>query len=117
MLQNKYNKFFYEFNDKKDYFECHEILEEIWIEETNQNTKQHPAIILLLISVGMHHWSKNNISGATKVFQRALTNYKYLEDVGEKLKIDTLKLKNILEIKLTAVINEETFSPFIIPKK
>ncbi|MGL4999923.1 MAG: DUF309 domain-containing protein [Cetobacterium sp.] len=38
---DKYLKFIEVFQTERDFFECHEILEEIWIEETSCETKKN----------------------------------------------------------------------------
>ncbi|MGL5950658.1 MAG: DUF309 domain-containing protein [Cetobacterium sp.] len=42
-MKNKesYLKFIEIFQNERDFFECHEILEEIWIEETKCETRKH----------------------------------------------------------------------------
>ncbi|MGL5057136.1 MAG: DUF309 domain-containing protein, partial [Fusobacteriaceae bacterium] len=68
---DKYLKFIEVFQTERDFFECHEILEEIWIEETSCETKKHLAITLLLISVGLLHWRNGNYKGAQTVLKNS----------------------------------------------
>lgn len=55
------------FNVDRDYFECHEVMEELWLEEGRNTLYQG----LLQAAVGLHHWRNDNYSGAVKLFDQA----------------------------------------------
>lgn len=66
-----YIDYLIEFHIKRDYFECHEILEEYW--------KNHPAdgksglwVGLIQLAVGQYHHRRGNLRGAGKIFRQAL---------------------------------------------
>ncbi|NHN31229.1 DUF309 domain-containing protein [Paenibacillus agricola] len=63
-----YVKFVYYFNIERDYFECHEVMEELWLEEGRNPLYQG----LLQIAVGLYHHRNGNVSGAVKLFTAAL---------------------------------------------
>ncbi|MDO7905993.1 DUF309 domain-containing protein [Paenibacillus sp. JX-17] len=56
------------FNRDRDYFECHEVLEELWIE------KEHAPIYkgLLQIAVGLYHFRNGNVRGAKMMLESAV---------------------------------------------
>lgn len=47
------------FNRDRDYFECHEVLEELWLEE--QRDPLYKA--LLQVAVGLYHFRGGNVRG------------------------------------------------------
>ncbi|QHW34245.1 DUF309 domain-containing protein [Paenibacillus rhizovicinus] len=55
------------FNVDEDYFECHEVMEELWLEEGRSTLYQG----LLQAAVGLHHWRNDNFTGAVKLFSQA----------------------------------------------
>lgn len=63
-----YVKFIYYFNVERDYFECHEVMEELWLEEGRAPLYQG----LLQVAVGLYHHRNGNVSGAIKLFTAAL---------------------------------------------
>lgn len=63
-----YVAFLYYFNIDEDYFECHEVMEELWIEERRDPLWQG----LLQVAVGLYHHSNANISGSIKLFEQSL---------------------------------------------
>jgi hypothetical protein len=61
-------EFLYYFNVTRDYFECHEVLEQLWMEEGRDPLLQG----LLQVAVGLYHHRNGNVSGARKLFGAAV---------------------------------------------
>lgn len=72
-----YVAFLYYFNIDEDYFECHEVMEELWIEERRDPLWQG----LLQVAVGLYHHSNANVSGSIKLFEQALEKLEGKPDV------------------------------------
>lgn len=87
-------QFVYYFNVKKDFYECHEVLEELWMEEGR------PPIIqgLLQAAVALYHFSYGNVSGAKKLFTGALQKLSAYND--EVLGIQLKQFRNDCETYL-----------------
>ncbi|MBO9608962.1 MAG: DUF309 domain-containing protein [Paenibacillaceae bacterium] len=63
-----YVEFLYYFNVARDYFECHEVMEELWLEEGRDPLCQG----LLQIAVGLYHFDNGNVSGSIKLFSQGI---------------------------------------------
>jgi predicted metal-dependent hydrolase len=63
-----YVQFLYYFNEARDYFECHEVMEELWLEEGRSPLYQG----LLQVAVGLYHHFNGNASGSIKLLTAAL---------------------------------------------
>ncbi|MDF2922795.1 MAG: hypothetical protein K0R57_1709 [Paenibacillaceae bacterium] len=63
-----YVAFIYYFNVERDYFECHEVMEELWLEEGRNLVFQG----LLQIAVGLYHFRNGNVSGSIKLFTQGI---------------------------------------------
>ncbi|TCS95951.1 DUF309 domain-containing protein [Hazenella coriacea] len=63
-----YVDFLYYFNHENDYYECHEVLEEWWLEEGRDRVIQG----LLQVAVGIYHFQNGNQGGAKKMWVAAL---------------------------------------------
>lgn len=63
-----YVEFVYYFNVERDYFECHEVMEELWLEEGRNPVFQG----LLQIAVGLYHYRNGNVSGSIKLFSQGI---------------------------------------------
>ena len=63
-----YVAYLYYFNVTRDYFECHEVLEELWMQDGRNPLWQG----LLQVAVGLYHHRNGNVSGAGKLLRAAV---------------------------------------------
>lgn len=63
-----YLAYLYFFNEERDYYECHEVLEELWMEEARSPLYQG----LLQVAVALYHCRNDNWNGARKLFAQAI---------------------------------------------
>ncbi|MEY8744849.1 DUF309 domain-containing protein [Bacillales bacterium AN1005] len=56
------------FNRDQDYFECHEVLEELWLKCDRDSFYKG----MLQIAVGLYHFRNGNLRGARMMFQSAV---------------------------------------------
>lgn len=106
-------QFLKEFNDTKDYFECHEVLEDYW-KEVAPRQKKHPLAALILMSTSMYHWRRENFSGAIKTMD---TSIKRLMETKESSFFETIDFENLLQNMRNSLINMQAnklFIPFFI---
>ncbi|MFS1512469.1 DUF309 domain-containing protein [Chengkuizengella sp. SCS-71B] len=61
------------FHAERDYFECHEILEEYWKEKERPELDK-AWVGLIQVAVSLYHQRRNNISGAVKMMRSAISN-------------------------------------------
>ncbi|MBD7967083.1 DUF309 domain-containing protein [Paenibacillus gallinarum] len=66
------------FNRDRDYFECHEVLEELWLAEDREPVYKG----LLQVAVGMYHYRNQNLRGAQLMLTSAV---QILEPYPEQL--------------------------------
>lgn len=83
-----YVRFLNHFNVDRDYYECHEVLEELWLEEGRDLRYQG----LLQVAVGLYHHSNRNVSGAIKLFEAGISKLLHYPD--EILGIDLKQLRD-----------------------
>ncbi len=104
-VSNLYIKFLYYFNVEKDYYECHEVMEELWLEEGRNPFYQG----LLQVAVALYHFQNGNISGAVKLMSAALEK---LDDCPDEwMGIDMGSLKKEAADYLTRLQNYDQ-NPF-----
>lgn len=88
-----YVQFLYYFNIEEDYYECHEVMEHLWLEEGRSPLYQG----MLQVAVGLHHHQNNNISGAIKLFSAGIQKLKQYPEVVDQLGIDLQELIHLSE--------------------
>lgn len=105
-----YIAFLYHFNVDEDYFECHEVMEELWIEERRNPLWQG----LLQVAVALYHHSNGNRSGTIKLFEQAIE--KLVDKPDKMLGIDMKEIVDRSVRYLENVKNDQDtpFNPFKI---
>ncbi|MFC0014723.1 MULTISPECIES: DUF309 domain-containing protein [Allobacillus] len=66
MYPKQYLEYLYEFHYTRDYFECHEVLEDFWKNETEMK-RNSVWTGLIQLAVGLYHYRRGNIVGAKKL--------------------------------------------------
>ncbi|SEG73050.1 DUF309 domain-containing protein [Paenibacillus sp. UNC499MF] len=72
-----YIAFLREFNVNRDYYECHEVMETLWLEEGRKPFYQG----LLQIAVGLYHHQNANVSGAVKLMESGIAKLQGYPDM------------------------------------
>ncbi|PLT28278.1 DUF309 domain-containing protein [Peribacillus deserti] len=67
---NAFIKFLLEFHCTRDYFECHEILEEYWKEEPS-NRRNPVWVGFIQLAVSLYHYRRKNVKGASRSLSKA----------------------------------------------
>jgi uncharacterized protein len=102
----RYLAFIAHFNGDRDYFECHEVMEELWLEEGRSPLLQG----LLQAAVGLYHWDNSNLSGAVKLMSSALSKLDHYGDYV--LGLDLFTLRHDLQLSLEAIMTKPENAPF-----
>jgi len=74
------------FNRERDYFECHEVMEQLWLEEGRDPLYQG----LLQVAVGLYHHRNGNIDGAVKLLTAAIQKLEGHAPVVLGIRLDRL---------------------------
>ncbi|MGL4820845.1 MAG: DUF309 domain-containing protein [Bacilli bacterium] len=109
----KFNEYLTLFHRERDYFECHEVLEEHW--KALGEPKNSVWVLFISIAVGSYHWRRVNFKGAEKSFLFATELQAAHEEGTLRLGVDPLALKDLLHSKLCAVQQNERYVPFDLP--
>ncbi|WP_449536809.1 DUF309 domain-containing protein [Ferdinandcohnia sp. Marseille-Q9671] len=86
------------FHCDRDYFECHEILEEYWKEDPTTERKPH-WVGLIQIAVSLYHQRRGNISGALRMMKSAITICEEHKYALSRIGIQDEKLIEVLQGK------------------
>lgn len=71
-----YAAFLVYFNRDRDYFECHEVLEELWLKRDKDPRYKG----LLQVAVGLYHFRNGNVRGGRKMMVSALAKLDHLQE-------------------------------------
>ncbi len=74
-----------------DYFEAHEVLEDLWVIEVEPLKTYYKGLIQ--VAVAICHWERGNASGARKLYHSGMRYLEPYPDHYEGLSLDALRLK------------------------
>ncbi|WP_409346840.1 DUF309 domain-containing protein [Paenibacillus sp. MBLB4367] len=66
-----YVSYLIEFHAKRDFFECHELLEEYW-KENPDSPYRDQWVGLIQLAVSLYHQRRGNLAGAVKMMESAI---------------------------------------------
>lgn len=110
MYPEAYIKFLANFHGPRDYFECHEILEEHW---KSEREKRQLWVGLIQLAVSLYHQRRGNYSGAYRMMESAI---KILE--GESLgflSIDQEALLQMMRARLDDILHKRPYYSLNLP--
>ncbi len=70
----------------RDYYTCHDLLEDLWLEEGREPFYQG----LLQVAVSCYHYNQGNRSGAIKLMQLAIQKLSFYPDDWQGIKVDKI---------------------------
>ncbi|MEH7545676.1 hypothetical protein FB550_102266 [Neobacillus bataviensis] len=114
MFPKEYIQFLAHFHGDRDYFECHEILEEYWKKNDVKN-KNSIWVGLILLAVSAYHHRRNNFTGAKRTLEKAITIFKTQPESVIKLGLDPHLLQDILTSRLSNITNQQRYISFNLP--
>ncbi|WP_342525752.1 DUF309 domain-containing protein [Chryseomicrobium sp. FSL W7-1435] len=105
----EFREFLYNFYVTKDYFECHEVLEDLW-KEIAPRDKQHLVVGFVLLSTGLYHWRRENFAGAKRSLEKAQTLFVMNQQELEKL-LNFTKLVEDVELRISLIEELKAYQP------
>ncbi|GAA3406872.1 DUF309 domain-containing protein [Paenibacillus hodogayensis] len=108
MYPDAYIDYLVEFHGSRDWFECHEILEEYWKEHPG-DPKSRTWVALIQIAVSLYHQRRGNRAGAMKMAAASLRNMDdaHLAELG----ILARELRLEMERRIASLAEDEA-APF-----
>lgn len=114
MYPKAYLDYLYHFHCDRDYFECHEVLEEYWKEKDATEREIH-WVGLIQIAVGLYHQRRGNYKGALRMLQNAHSLIDKESAKINALGLDSRKLVILLEERIDGVRREDPYSSMNLP--
>ncbi len=109
-----YVEYLYHFHTTRDYFECHEILEEFW--KNRELSYGHPVWVgLIQIAVSMYHHRRGNFGGAIKMLSRAIEILHENRACLQELGLDHDRMIEQLEHRLHVQQQQTPYSSMNLP--
>ncbi len=114
MYPNEYIIYLVHFHSDRDYFECHEILEEYWKSLHNRN-KESIWVGLIQLAVSCYHHRRQNFEGAKKTLNKALTILLKENKAINHLGLDETRLISLVKERLAAIEQKNPYQSYHLP--
>lgn len=114
MYPKAYLDYLYHFHCDRDYFECHEVLEEYW-KEKDAGEREIYWVGLIQIAVGLYHHRRGNFKGALRMLQNALRIIGKESAEINALGLDSGRLLKMLEDRIDGVTKQEPYESMNLP--
>lgn len=114
MYPAQYIEFLVHFNGDRDYFECHEILEEYW-KESNDRGKDSIWVGFILLAVSRYHHRRRNFNGAKRTLEKAIKIFSLYNREPILLGLDTDLFFPLLSKLLVQADKEESYQSITLP--
>lgn len=111
---NAYVEYLVHFHGTRDYFECHEVLEEHW-KNTAPKARDSHWVGLIQIAVSLYHYRRGNIAGATRMLSKAITNLRNKKEEIHQLGLQPDQLLSLLETINEDMLANEPYKSVTLP--
>jgi uncharacterized protein len=74
MYDKAYIEFLAHFHGTRDYFECHEVLEERWKEERPLD-RESILVAFIQLAVALYHQRRGNYKGANRILKKGIDKF------------------------------------------
>ncbi|WP_280768295.1 DUF309 domain-containing protein [Salipaludibacillus daqingensis] len=99
------------FHASRDYFECHEIMEEYWLE----NNRQKKWLALIQLAVAVYHERQKNYSGSLRLYRKVLSHLRTNKSMLDDLSIHQADLEQLVKSRIKNILNDGDYQPMNIP--
>ncbi|WP_404346649.1 DUF309 domain-containing protein [Sutcliffiella horikoshii] len=114
MYPKAYLDYLYHFHCDRDYFECHEVLEEYWKEKEAIDREIH-WVGLIQIAVGLYHHRRGNFKGSLRMLQNACRVIGKESSAINALGLDSGRLVKMLDERIVCVTKQEPYVSMNLP--
>lgn len=116
MYPKAYIDYLVEFHATRDYFECHEILEEYWKEDPPKKRKRY-WVGFIQLAVALYHHRRQNTAGAKRLMANSIrilqAEHRAVEDLG----LDHGRLLELMQSVYEQIETGSAYKSIMLPIK
>ncbi|MDZ5471143.1 DUF309 domain-containing protein (plasmid) [Bacillus sp. 31A1R] len=114
MYAQEYIDYLVHFHGDRDYFECHEILEEYW-KKVDRGNKESILVGFILLAVSTYHHRRNNFSGAVRTLIKATEIFKKQEQKIHSFGLDKEGFFILIQERLKLMEAQKPYDSMNLP--
>ncbi|MEI5907130.1 DUF309 domain-containing protein [Bacillus spongiae] len=102
------------FHGNRDYFECHEVLEEYW-KKVDSTNRASIWVGFIQVAVAMYHYRRNNLNGAQRTLMKGMTNLQLNDQKLATLGVEKDRFLSILHDQMKRINEHKPYQSINIP--
>ncbi|WP_416149653.1 DUF309 domain-containing protein [Salipaludibacillus sp. HK11] len=106
-----YLEYLVHFHASRDYFECHEIMEEYWLE----NDRDIKWLTLIQLAVAVYHERQGNFPGSLRLYRKVLSHLRTSNHLLDDLHIHQGDLEQSVKSKIKNILHDGNYEPMNLP--
>ncbi|SEM86771.1 hypothetical protein SAMN05192533_106175 [Mesobacillus persicus] len=114
MVPKAFIQYLVHFHGDRDYFECHEILEEYW-KEKDPGNKESIWVAFIQLAVSQYHYRRGNYSGALRTHDKAAMIFSNEGGKCQELGINYQALLELLVERRTSILARTPYKSMNLP--
>lgn len=116
MYPKAYIDYLVEFHATRDYFECHEILEEYWKEDP-PNKRNILWVGFIQLAVALYHHRRQNTAGAKRLLANSIRILQAKKQAVEDLGLDHTRLLELMQSVYEQIELGSSYKSIMLPIK
>jgi uncharacterized protein len=114
MIPEAFIQYLVHFHGDRDYFECHEILEDFW-KETDPGNKNSVLVGFIQLAVSNYHYRRGNFSGALRTLEKSAKILSAEKESCEDFAINHPKLMKLIMEQRDAIQTQNPYKSRNLP--
>jgi predicted metal-dependent hydrolase len=114
LYPDEYIQYLAHFHGDRDYFECHEILEEYW-KSHDRGNKDSVWVGLIQLAVSCYHHRRSNFIGAKKTLEKAMKILNKEEQILSSLGLNNIEFFSLLNERYIVIEKNQPYTSFNFP--
>ncbi|MCY8174036.1 DUF309 domain-containing protein [Bacillus inaquosorum] len=116
MYPKAYIDYLVEFHASRDYFECHEILEEYWKDDP-PNQREMYWVGFIQLAVALYHHRRKNTAGAKRLMANSIRILQAEKQAVECLGLDHSRLLELMQSVYEQIEMGSSYKSIMLPIK
>jgi len=114
MVPKAFIQYLVHFHGDRDYFECHEVLEDYW-KEVDSGNKESIWVGFIQLAVSSYHYRRGNFSGALRTHNKSAAILTSQPQKCTQLGINYSKLMKLMEERKAKIISRQPYRSIDLP--
>ncbi len=114
MYDRAYINYLTHFHCERDYFECHEVLEEHWKQDPPKDRKKY-WVGFIQLAVALYHHRRGNFNGALKMISNSITIFENERTQIEKLGLHSDEFIMLLKNRKVEILKHHPYTSIDLP--